>query len=260
LLWPPPRLYRSPAVKAEAGAGGESLAAFATLRPNIALTKGIAGLPGYEPAVPPIQARLLDWGKADVLRLTATEFALMSERADVKKADPPGLAPLPAPAGMRLRRVERALPRVYFAPAWSPAPATPHPASSLDPEVVQGRRVLLDRPGPATTPGTEGSCRLIGFLPNRIEAACRATGPGLAVFVEQQAPGWSGTVDGVATPLSTANGFARAVPIGAGSSTVVLRFRPPGLLLGLAVALLALAVTLALALRKSRATPLPGSL
>ncbi len=48
-------------------------------------------------------------------------------------------------------------------------------------------------------------------------------------------PGWSATVNGEAAPIVPANVSRIAVPIGAGSSHVELRYRPPGLLPGLAL-------------------------
>jgi uncharacterized membrane protein YfhO len=71
-------------------------------------------------------------------------------------------------------------------------------------------------------------------------------GDGLLVTRASYARGWTATVDGRAAPVFRANGKHRAVPLPAGRHEVVLRYRPPGLALG--VALTALSAALALGL------------
>ncbi|CAM8651748.1 Uncharacterised protein family YfhO [Acidimicrobiia bacterium] len=69
-------------------------------------------------------------------------------------------------------------------------------------------------------------------------------GPGLLVVSTGWLDGWSATVNGKHAPVVRANGLTLAVPIGAGSSEVKLKFTPPGLHLGLAVSVLALVILL----------------
>jgi hypothetical protein len=69
-------------------------------------------------------------------------------------------------------------------------------------------------------------------------------GPGLLVVSTGWLDGWSATVNGKHAPVVRANGLTLAVPIGAGSSEVKLKFTPPGLHLGLAVSVLALVLLL----------------
>ncbi|HET8940121.1 MAG TPA: YfhO family protein, partial [Polyangiales bacterium] len=81
-----------------------------------------------------------------------------------------------------------------------------------------------------------------------IEATCTSPGRGLAVFVEQWAPGWEASVDGVATPVLSANFACRAVPVLAGRHRIVLRYVPPGLFAGVVVSLISALLCIGVAL------------
>ena len=69
------------------------------------------------------------------------------------------------------------------------------------------------------------------------------------------ARGWRAHVDGVPAPVVRANGKHRAVAVSAGRHEVVLRYAPPGLVVGLAlsvVSLLLAAVLFATGERRGR--------
>ncbi len=65
-------------------------------------------------------------------------------------------------------------------------------------------------------------------------------GPGYLVVRGSYARGWSATVDGNRVPVLRANGKHKAVPVPAGRHSIVLRYRPPGLALGVALSGLSL--------------------
>jgi uncharacterized membrane protein YfhO len=69
----------------------------------------------------------------------------------------------------------------------------------------------------------------------RVTAAC----PGLLVLTDTYFPGWQATVDGRGAPVVATDLALRGVPVPAGTSTVVFRFRPAPLRLGVLLALLA---------------------
>jgi hypothetical protein len=62
---------------------------------------------------------------------------------------------------------------------------------------------------------------------------CQATRPGYAVLLDEWTHGWTATVDGVATPIERADVLARALPVTAGEHRIEMRYRTPGLRLGL---------------------------
>jgi uncharacterized membrane protein YfhO len=75
------------------------------------------------------------------------------------------------------------------------------------------------------------------------------------VVTEANAPGWQAEVDGRPTPVHTANMLFRAVLIPEGDHTVVLRYRPPAVIWGLAVSAASLLVTGVMIVRTRRPSP-----
>lgn len=94
----------------------------------------------------------------------------------------------------------------------------------------------LVREGPA---GAAGSARFVRFAPERLELEVEASAAGLLVLKEAWFPGWTATVNGASVPCAPANVWMRAVPVPAGKSHVVLRYRSTYLTTGAAISLLA---------------------
>jgi len=90
--------------------------------------------------------------------------------------------------------------------------------------------------------------------PGEIDVVTTSDG-GRLVVAEQAQPGWAVTVDGEGADLVEVDGFALGVELGPGTHEVELRYRPPGLALGLAVSLVSVAVGLGLALVGRRSRP-----
>jgi lipoteichoic acid glycosylation protein len=59
--------------------------------------------------------------------------------------------------------------------------------------------------------------------------------PGQLVVLEGYAPGWRARVDGLPAPVAAGNGIFLTVPLGKGEHRVELAYRPPSVLLGLAI-------------------------
>jgi hypothetical protein len=70
-----------------------------------------------------------------------------------------------------------------------------------------------------------------------IDVAANSSAPGFVHVLESFDPGWTATVDGEAAPVLAANGFAMAVPVGAGSHAVRLRYETPGRMTGIWISL-----------------------
>jgi hypothetical protein len=256
---PWPRLFRGSKVQLAATQSGEldsDQITWETLRDNLSVPLGVDILPGYGVAIPPRFTALLGQGRLDALRLSAVDFALLSAPADSAPV-PEGLALLSRPVpGVRLYQLERALPRVFVAfhgTKFSSPELTRH---LLDSDVVAGKTILLDEHDSWTAPSGSmlppAPCTCVHFGNTLVRARCNNTLPGLAVFVEQYAPGWSATVDGAPAPLLKADSVMRAVPVPAGGHLVELSYSPPGLVMGVLLSLLGLCGILALFLAARR--------
>jgi hypothetical protein len=160
--------------------------------------------------------------------------------------------------GWTLVRTEGIRPRAFVAPRWrwaAPAAAVPaalDPARGGDPGLV----VLSGDSGDRSPPDREAlplePCTIEGYRPERIALSCTSAAGGHAVLVEENAPGWTATVDGLAAPVLTADVLLRAVRLGPGRHDVVFSYRTPLLLEGVAVSIVAWLAWLALALRRHR--------
>ena len=236
-----------------------------TLIPNTVTTYGIASLPGYDAAIPTFLGLLWSYGESrrqTVLRLLGVGYAVLpidNPRDPVEHRT--GLVPLMDPLpGSRLYRVPDVLPRVYLVgqDAAAVVPDEEAVRHLLDDDVVAGRKVLL-APTPAAGPlraggghQAAGDCALMTFTNNTVVGHCRATRPGVAVFVEQFDIGWRATVDGQPTDVLRANGLLRAVKLEAGAHVIVLRYTPPALAWGAALSLVSAALVLVLAALAAR--------
>ena len=109
---------------------------------------------------------------------------------------------------------------------------------------VQGllRREALASPGIAHGPHGAAQIAGEGFG----TWVLRASGPGPLTLRDRNMPGWTATVDGVSAPIGA--GLWKQVELAAGEHVVALRYTPPGLHQGLALAGGALLALLLLAL------------
>jgi Bacterial membrane protein YfhO len=103
------------------------------------------------------------------------------------------------------------------------------------------REVILEDAGDAgdRSPGTggvdsgiAGNVRWVTDAANEIRLEVRSDRPAWLVVLDSWDPGWSASVDGRGVDIVQADHNFRAVRVPAGSSTVRMSFRPPGLVLG----------------------------
>lgn len=108
--------------------------------------------------------------------------------------------------------------------------------------------------------GSVDSVRIAVARPNDLRIAVEAGAPGVLLLNDTFFPGWRCAVDGREVPIARANVAFRAVPIGPGRHEVVFRYRPWPALLGIALALAALAaIALTGAVRALLARRTPAS-
>jgi hypothetical protein len=100
------------------------------------------------------------------------------------------------------------------------------------------RTALVEGPAPpseAPPAFTVETARVTAYEPDTLTIATTSAAPGLLVVSEIYASGWSATVDGGAVPVLPADHALRGIPLPAGEHTVVLRYEPASLRLGLAI-------------------------
>jgi len=88
--------------------------------------------------------------------------------------------------------------------------------------------------------------------PDRVELTASLASPGWVVLADTFYPGWSATIDGVATAIYPADVVFRAVFVPAGTHRIVFRYEAPALHLGLALAAVGLGLSAFLILRGRR--------
>ncbi len=101
-------------------------------------------------------------------------------------------------------------------------------------------------------------------MPDRVQLEVRARRAAVVVLLDSYDPGWRAWVDGQPARILRANVAFRAVPVPAGEHRVEMRYRPPALILGIALSVLTAAIALAsaaaiaLGRRRRRAREQPG--
>jgi hypothetical protein len=193
---------------------------------------------------PPAAGRLVPWLRnaavSRVLSLDPLESSELSLRATVPLG-PPGLS-------IHVYELEDPWPRAYLAcrvvRAGSAAEALRAPyAEGFDPR----RDVALEAPGAASC--REGRARRLEGDAGGARYDVDSDGGGYLVARDSFARGWTAAVDGRPAPVLRANGKHQAIFVPAGSHEVVTRYRPPGLVPGLAVSAASMAAA-ALAWRR----------
>jgi len=96
--------------------------------------------------------------------------------------------------------------------------------------------------GPAAraSPAFSGSCRIEELVGDRVRLQADLSEPGYVVLVDAFDPGWRAWVDGRPEPVLRANVAFRALRVPAGRHAIEYRYRPTGVLTGLALSSLAL--------------------
>lgn len=137
--------------------------------------------------------------------------------------------------------------------------------SVLVPIVASDQVLVAENPGCARGPYFVASSmpveprkwpdatRLHSYLPHRFEIAVDAPASGYVVVPMRYSNGWSAKVDGRPVSMRLVEGVMPAIPVSAGRSLIAVAYRPPLLLAGVLISLVALLVAgLATWLSRSR--------
>ncbi|MDE0182391.1 MAG: YfhO family protein [Caldilineaceae bacterium] len=96
--------------------------------------------------------------------------------------------------------------------------------------------------------GGGGEASLVSYSPEQIVVRTDSERPGLLILKDAYYPGWEATVNGEAVGIYPANVLFRGVPVPAGESEVVFRYRPQSWRIGLRVSAAGVMLWLLLAL------------
>jgi hypothetical protein len=141
------------------------------------------------------------------------------------------------------------LPRFFFSSEYRIMPA----AAALEAvAAAPAREILLEEdPGVRPSPNEPGDApvEVLDYNFNSQILAVNAARPGLVYASENYFDGWSVTVNGAGAKLLPANYAFRAVAVPAGRSQIEFKYRPPGLIAGLAISTVSAALLAVLAAR-----------
>lgn len=118
---------------------------------------------------------------------------------------------------------------------------------------------LIHHAGVGETAGAPGTVEVLREDAEEIRLRVDRASAGWLVALSTRFPGWEATVNGKAVPLRRANVAFTAVPVEAGPSDVVLRYRPKSVKYGLAVTAGSLLVVAGLMAWSLRPVPAPGA-
>ncbi|HEY7130886.1 MAG TPA: hypothetical protein VH440_01485, partial [Candidatus Limnocylindrales bacterium] len=147
------------------------------------------------------------------------------------------------------------LPRAFVASAIAPQgtrDAIVAGLSSATREQLAGTAFVLDadRAGlggalPIAPDGTTRGAAIATYTPDRQELDIPDGPAGIVVLTDTTGPGWTATVDGVATPVTTVDLAFRGVAVGTGQHRIVLEYRPVASWAGIGLAVVGLLLTVA---------------
>lgn len=246
----PPRLWRSSALDTDVLHRAMTEATRRTretLRPKRNVTAWVTVVNGYDVAVSEAVDRLVSSDRVAALRLLSVDLALtLSSRA------PNGTHDLNITVDRaHLFALNAPLPRAFVAYA-SRLDEPRRLSHLLEEDILRGERVALAASDlhwlPSHTPTQRSRCAVTHWSPGDVTLDCAADASGMAVLVEQFAPGWHATVDGRGSVIVQVNRVALGVPVTSGRHAVRFRYLTPGRSLGTLLAALGVVLCAALAL------------
>ncbi len=275
-MGPPPRIFRTPVMKAGIPPEHQAEYRHETLLLDVAAQFGYAAVPGFEGWGSRASAALWSQAPRMPLRSFLTLFAIdavvlpaeLRQRLLVGEREPPRglLADLTLGSATQgedregnlvwtLARTEGVRPRAFVAPRWRWVPESGALGALLAPSRGDDAAlVVLTGGGPSSTPDRAAlplsPCSVASYVPEHVQLDCDSPAGGYVTLVDEHAPGWSATVDGVPAEIVRADFLLRAVPVQPGRHHVEFTYRTPLLRLGMALSALSWLAWLALLWRR----------
>ena len=268
---PPPRIFRAPAMDAAVPPEDQAVYRHETLLLDGAARFGYAAVPGFEGWRHRDEARFWSQAAHMPLRSFLTMFAIeavalptaLRERVRPRDRASPEtlLADLELASGTEpprsdssfswtLVRSEAVRPRAFVAPRWKWVA----PGAALETLVSTGRGddpglVVLTGEGLPSPPERAelplSPCSIASYVPEHVVVQCDSPEGGYATLLDENASGWTATVDGVPAPIATADLLLRAVAVERGRHRVEFTYRAPLLRTGVALSVCSWAIWIA---------------
>ncbi|MCL4359717.1 YfhO family protein [Patescibacteria group bacterium] len=253
----------------------------ASIEANFATLLGLYAPEGYDPLYPKIYAQFIGASRTGTLPLSFTDktrsdaVIAPSDGSDLltnpfrrrvldvlgvryildvpanhntESTLPPDVFPKLADVnGWTVLENTSALPRMFLAGDAIAARAPEQFAREFfSPSFDPGKTVVLDRPLPMPlSNAATGSVHLRSYTADSVEAETQSSGTKLLFLSDTYYPGWKAYVDGRPAELYRADYAFRAVPVPGGKHTVVMRYEPASLWIGIAISLLGILGTIA---------------
>ena len=126
-----------------------------------------------------------------------------------------------------------AAPRFFFPASVEVVSDPKQLVAKLSSPTYRPSHLLLEQdPGGSLGVGEPGTVQLESYQAARVSLSVTTPRDNLLVVGNTYDPGWQATLDGQPVPIYRANYALMAVPIGAGTHQLVMRYLPPGLTVG----------------------------
>ena len=230
---------------------------YGCLPPNVLQTQGYLDVRGYDGVDPARYVELVDLAAApDTTRLRYAVLQFFTPKATDGPFSgsvrlPPALDLLgvrylicmaPDPTGYFLLENRSALPRVFIPASIEVETDAKMRLAKLADASFDPRQVAyLEEPVQLGAP-IQGEASVIDDTPQRIKVAVKMVQPGLVVLADQWNSGWRAYINGKPVPILRVDHALRGVVAPGGESTIVFRYQPTSLRVGLLAATLALLI------------------
>jgi hypothetical protein len=178
-----------------------------------------------------------------LLNLLAARYLIVDATPPFRGPTDPPLKLLGSNGTLEYFENTAALPRAFYVPEVAVMSKPQAILQRLASAAHDPRQVgLVEAPPPGAPPLAyvrgKGEADLIYDFSEVVGINVRATEAGYLILTDQDYPGWEATVNDVPVAITRANYAFRLVPVPRGESTVVFRYKPASLRIGLAISLL----------------------
>jgi len=167
-----------------------------------------------------------------------------------------GLTLIGSEQGFQIYATASRLPRFYFVPQVRKSSGASESLGLLSRDAFDPAREAIVEGIPQDRDGLGiADVKVDQYEANRVELTASLDRPGFLVSSEVLYPGWQATVNGEPAPLLMTNGAFRGLALPAGTSRIVMAYRPRALFFSMGLSLVALLGTMAIGWRGGRRQP-----